>query len=164
LVEESKSLFEKYEYAELNELSLVIRRAKLKDAKALEDLFLQASKLSLERAEILQKLLKDANAELIVSEFNCEVVGFIHQVFVLDPFHGGVNSYITNLFVKESCRNIGVGSQLVKKALENAKKKRGVMEVHVDTEESNMNAIRFYEKHGFRKVGIILEKPLSASS
>jgi ribosomal protein S18 acetylase RimI-like enzyme len=141
-------------------LSLVIRRAKLKDVKALENLFLQASGLSLERGEILRKVLKDADSELIVSELNGEVVGFIHQIFVLDPFHGGLNSYIVNLFVEESCRNLGIGSKLVKKVLENAEKK-GVIEVHVDTEEDNVSAIRFYEKHGFRKVGIMLEKSFS---
>jgi len=138
-------------------MSLVIRNAKLKDVKVLEDLFLQASSLSLERGEILRKVLKDVNSELIVSEFNGKVVGFIHQIFILDPFHGGLNSYIVNLFVEESCRNMEIGSQLVRKALKNAEKK-GVIEVHVDTEESNENAIRFYESHGFRKVGIILEK------
>jgi len=143
-------------------LSLVIRQAKLKDVKILEELFLQSSDLGLERSEILRKILRDANSELTVSEFNGEVVGFVHQVFVLDPFHGGVNSYIVNLFVKESRRNTGIGSQLVRKALQNAEKK-GVLEVHVDTEEDNVNAARFYKKHGFRKVGIMFEKSLSAS-
>jgi ribosomal protein S18 acetylase RimI-like enzyme len=146
----------------LNELSLAIRRAKLKDVRVLEDLFLQASSLSLERGEILRKVLKDTNCELIVSDFNGKVVGFIHQLFILDPFHGGLNSYIVNLFVKESCRNTGVGSQLVRKALKSAEK-RDVIEVHVDTEESNEKAIRFYEKHGFQKVGIMLEKSLQDS-
>jgi len=144
----------------LTGVSLVIRCAKLKDVKVLEDFFLQFSNLPLERGEILRKVLKDVNSELIVSEVNGEVVGFIHQVFVLDPFHGGLNSYIANLFVKESCRNMGIGSQLVKKALENAKKKSAI-EVHVNTEEDNMKAVRFYEKHGFRKVGTILEKSFS---
>jgi len=143
-------------------LSLVIRRAKLKDMGVLEDLFLQHSNLPLERSNVLRKVVRDANSELIVSEFNSEVVGFIHQIFVLDPFHGGMNSYIVNLFVKESCRSMRIGSQLVKKALENAEK-RGVIEVHVDTEEDNVNAIRFYEKHGFRKVGIMLEKSFDVS-
>lgn len=101
---------------ELNGLSFTIRRAKLKDVRVLEDLFLQASSLSLERGEILRKVLKDANSELIVSEFNGEVVGFIHQIYVLDPFHGGVNSYIVNLFVKKSCRDLRIGTQLIKKA------------------------------------------------
>jgi ribosomal protein S18 acetylase RimI-like enzyme len=140
-------------------LSLIIRSAKLKDVRVLEDLLLQASNLPLKRGEILRKVLKDANGELIVSEFNGEVVGFIHQIYVLDPFHGGLNSYLMSLFVKESCRNVGIGSQLVKKALEKAEK-RGTIELHVDTEESNVNTIRFYENHGFRKVGIMFEKSL----
>jgi len=147
---------------ELNSLSLVIRAAKLQDVKVLEDLFLQFSGMTLERSEILRKVLKDADSELIVAEFNAEVVGFIHQIYLLDPFHGGVNSYVMNLFVKESHRNLGIGTHLVKKALENAEK-RGIIEAHVDTEEDNVNAIRFYEKHGFRKVGIILEKSFGAS-
>jgi len=131
--------------------------------KLLENLFLQASNLPLERSKILRKVMKDANSELIVSESNGEAVGFIHQIFVLDPSHGGINSYIVNLFVKESCRTKGTGSQLVRKALKNAEKK-GVIEVHVDTEEGNVNAIKFYERHGFRKVGIMFEKSLSASN
>lgn len=142
-------------------MSLVIRRAELKDVEVLEDLFLQASSLPLERGEILRKVLKDKDSELLVSELNGEIVGFIHQIYVLDPFHRGPNSYIVNLFVKESCRNMGIGSQLVRKALENAKKK-GAIEAHVDTKEDNTNAIRFYEKHGFRKVGIMFEKSVSA--
>lgn len=138
-------------------MSLVTRNAEPRDLKVLTDLFFQFSSLPLERGEILRKIFKDANSEIIVAEFNGEVVGFIYQIFVLDPFHGGVNLYIVNLFVKETCRKTGVGAQLVKKALENAEK-RGVIEVHVDTEEDNVDAIRFYEKHGFKKVGIMFEK------
>ena len=162
-MKEPKSFFEKYNlYVELIGMSLVVRRVKLRDVKVLEDLFVQASGLSIERNGILRKVLKDASNEFIVSEYNGEVVGFIHQIFVLDPFHGGLNSYIANLFVKESSRNMGIGTQLVRKALENAEK-RGVIEVHVDTEEDNMNAIRFYKNHGFRRVGVMFEKSFDAS-
>jgi ribosomal protein S18 acetylase RimI-like enzyme len=143
-------------------LPLVVRRAKLNDTKALADLFLQYSNLLVERSEILRKVLKDADSELIVAEFNGEIVGFMYQIFVLDPFHGGVNSYIVNLFVKELHRNKGIGLRLVKKALENAEQ-RGVIELHVDTEEDNVKAIRFYEKHGFGKVGIMFERSIAAS-
>lgn len=131
------------------------------DLKALEELYLQFSDQHLARSEILQRVMKDVNNELIISESNGEIVGFVHQIYVLDPFHGGVNSYIMSLFVKESCREKGIGLQLVKKALESAEK-RGVIEVHVDTEENNVKAIKFYEKQGFRKVEIMLEKSLSA--
>lgn len=99
---------------ELSELPLTIRHAEMEDIKILEDLFLQHSELPLERGKVLREVLKDADSELLVAEFKGEVIGFIYQVFVLDPFHGGVNSYVMNLFVKESHRNLGIGTQLIK--------------------------------------------------
>lgn len=137
-------------------MPLIIRQAEEKDTPALEDLFLQFSEWPLQRGQTLRKIMKETTSELLVAESNREMVGLIHQIFFLDPFHAGINSYITSLFVKEPHRKEGIGSQLLKKAIENAKKK-GVIEVHVDTEENNTNAIEFYQKHGFKKVGIIFE-------
>ena len=137
-------------------MPLVIRQAEEKDAPALEDLFLQFSELPLQRDQTLRKIMKETNSELLVAESNQEIVGLIHQVFFLDPFHAGLNSYITSLFVKKSHRKEGIGSQLLQKAIENAKKK-SVIEVHIDTEEDNTGAIEFYQKHGFKKVGLIFE-------
>ena len=137
-------------------MPLIIRQAEEKDTPALEELFLQFSELPLQRDQKLRKIMKETNSELLVAESNQEIVGLIHQVFFLDPFHAGLNSYITSLFVKESCRKEGIGSQLLHKAIENAKKK-SVIEVHVDTEEDNIGAIGFYQKHGFKKVGVIFE-------
>jgi len=138
-------------------MPFIIRQAEEKDAPALEDLFLQFSELSLQRGQTLRKIMKETTSELLVAESNQEIVGLIHQVFYLDPFHAGLNSYITSLFVKKPYRKKGIGSQLLKKAIENAKKK-GVIEVHVDTEENNANAIEFYQKHEFKKVGVIFER------
>lgn len=137
-------------------MPLVIRQAEEKDTPALEELFLQFSELPLQRDQTLHKIMKETNSELLVAESNQEIVGLIHQIFFLDPFHAGLNSYITSLFVKESHRKEGIGSQLLHKAIENAKKK-SVIEVHVDTEEDNTRAIEFYQKHGFKKVGVIFE-------
>jgi len=122
----------------------------------LEDLFLQFSEWPLERGETLRKIMKEPTSELLVAESNQEIVGLLHQVFLLDPVHAGINLYITSLFVKQHYRKKGIGSQLLKKAIENAKKK-GVIEVHVDTEEKNAKAIKFYQKHGFKKAGVIFE-------
>jgi ribosomal protein S18 acetylase RimI-like enzyme len=137
-------------------LSFVIRRAEEKDIPVLEDLFLEFSEWPLQRGQTLRKILKETTSELLVAESNQEIVGLIHQVFFLDTVHAGLNSYITSLFVKEPHRKKGIGSQLLKKVIENAKKK-GVVEVHVDTEENNTKAIEFYQKHGFKKVGVIFE-------
>lgn len=137
-------------------MSIIIRQAEEKDTRVLEDLFLQFSGWSLQRGQTLRKIMKETTSELLVAESNQEIVGLIHQVFFLDPVHAGLNSCITSLFVKESRRKKGIGLQLLQKAIENAKKK-GVIEVHVDTEENNTNAIEFYQKHGFKKVGVIFE-------
>lgn len=141
---------------EVKKLPIIIRRAEEKDTSALEDLLLQFSGWPLRRGQTLRKIMKETTSELLVAESNQEIVGLIHQVFFLDPVHAGLNSYVTSLFVKESHRKKGIGSQLLKKAIENAKKK-GVIEVHVDTEENNIGAIEFYQKLGFKKVGIMFE-------
>jgi len=137
-------------------LSLIIRRAEEKDTPVLEDLLLQLSEWTLQRDRTLHRIMRETTGELLVAESDQEIVGLIHQIFFLDPVHAGLNSYITSLFVKESHRKKGLGLRLLQKAIENAKKK-GVIEVHVDTEENNVRAMEFYQKSGFKKVGVVFE-------
>jgi len=137
-------------------LSVVIRQAEEKDTPVLEDLFLRFSAWPLQRGQTLRRIVKETTSELLVAESNQEIVGLIHQVFFLDPVHAGLNSYITSLFVKESHRKRGIGSQLLREAVKNAKKK-GVIEIHVDTEENNVRAMEFYQDHGFKRVGVMFE-------
>ena len=139
-----------------DQLPIIIRQAKEEDTPVLEDLYLQFSQWPLERGVALRKIVKEKTSELLVAESNQEIVGFIHQIFFLDPVHAGLNSYITSLFVKEPYQGKGIGSQLLQKAIENAKK-RGVIEVHVDTEENNAKAVEFYQKRGFKKAGVMFE-------
>jgi len=137
-------------------LSIIIRRAEEKDIPVLEELFLQFSDWPLQREQTLRNIMKDPTSELLVAESEQEIVGLLHQIFFLDPFHAGLNSHITSLFTKEVHRKKGIGTQLLKKAIENAKQ-RNVVEVHVDTEEENASAIAFYQKHGFTKAGVMFE-------
>ena len=137
-------------------MSINIRRAEEKDTPVLEDLLLQFSEWPLQRDQTLHRIMRETTGELLVAESDQEIVGLIHQIFFLDPVHAGLNSYITSLFVKESHRKKGIGSQLLQKAIESAKKK-GVIEVHVDTEENNVRATEFYQKSGFKKVGVVFE-------
>jgi len=67
-----------------------------------------------------------------------------------------VNSDITSLFVKEEHRRKGIASQLMQKAIENAKRRK-VIEIHVTTREDNQKAIRFYQEHGFTREGVLFE-------
>lgn len=138
-------------------MPLIIRQAREADARILGDLFLKFSDWHLDRKKSIQKAMSDPNGVLLVAELEGEVIALLHQVFFNDPLHAGLNSDITSLFVKEEHRRKGIASQLLKEALEDAKK-RNVIEVHVTTRENNDLAIKLYERHGFERAGIVFEK------
>ena len=138
-------------------MSVSLRRARATDIPALDALFLEFSDWPLPRGATLQQALKDPNGELLVADSNGQVVAFLHQIFFIDPLHAGLNSTITSLFVKEDRRREGTASKLLRKALEDAKR-RDVREVHVTTREDNDVAVRLYEQHRFERAGILFEK------
>ncbi len=137
-------------------LAVRIRSAQATDAEVLESLFKEFFDWQLERADSIRKAICDPNAELLVAEADGELVAFIHQVFFQDPLHAGLNSIITNLFVREKHRRRGIASALIAKTIENARA-RAVQEIHVTTRSDNTQAIDFYKKLGFHKEGILLE-------
>ena len=135
---------------------IFIRQAKKEDVPLFEELFLIFSGGALHRNETIQKIIDDPRHELLIAKNDQEIVGFIHQVFFLDPVHAGYNSLITSLFIKKGYQRKRIGSQLVEKAIINARK-RCAIEIHVDTKEDNFRAITFYQKQGFKKTGILFE-------
>jgi len=137
-------------------LTTSIRKAGTKDVEVLGRLFEEFSGWHIERSVSIQKAITDSDGELLVAEVYGRVVGFVNQVFFEDPLHAGFNSLITDLFVKTEHRERGIGSELIKRALECAKKRK-VKEVHVTTREDNHEAMKFYEKHRFNKAGILFE-------
>ncbi|MGD8565272.1 MAG: GNAT family N-acetyltransferase [Candidatus Bathyarchaeota archaeon] len=138
-------------------MKVTIRKARKEDIQVLEELFLEFSSWNLDRQKSLHKVIDDPNGILLVAEYNDQVVGFIHQVFFMDPLHAGHNSDITNLFVKEKFRRKGIASSLVQKALEDAKRRK-VVEIHVTTRKNNLKAINFYQELGFKMEGLLFEK------
>lgn len=66
---------------------------------------------------------------------------------------------IENMGVSPNSRSKGIGTQLVNKCLEIAKK-RGYQKVYVNSYFENTKAIAFYEKCGLRKIDISLEKDI----
>ncbi|MEM3697415.1 MAG: GNAT family N-acetyltransferase [Candidatus Bathyarchaeia archaeon] len=107
-----------------------------------------------DRGGTIQKVLEDENCEVLVAKVNERVVGFLHQHFYLDILHGSLMSHIDFMLVDKEYRNKGVGSKLLRTAVENAKK-RGVTEIHVDTIFDQ--AAKFYRKYGFKEDGTYFE-------
>ncbi|MEM3566595.1 MAG: GNAT family N-acetyltransferase [Candidatus Bathyarchaeia archaeon] len=107
-----------------------------------------------DRRGTIQKILKDENHEVLVAKVDERVIGVLHQHFYLDILHGSLMSHIDFILVEKEYRKKGVGSKLLKTAIENARKV-GVMEIHVDTIFEQ--AAKFYRKHGFKEDGTYFE-------
>lgn len=83
-------------------------------------------------------------AIVLVSEINNEVIGYL---YALDF---GDNIDLLSIFVDNNYRNKGIASNMLKELMKIGENKTITLEVSSD----NMNALRLYEKHNFKTVGI----------
>ncbi len=81
------------------------------------------------------------------------------MLFYLDIVHGGLNSHILLLYVREGYREKGIGRALLNEAVKHAVERR-VVEMHADTIFED--AAKFYRKQGFRDGGVMLELSLNS--
>ena len=97
-----------------------------------------------------QQIKEDPNHELIVAEQNGEVIGTLHLMFLPSiSFQGGLRAQIESVRVDKRFQNQGIGSQMMKWAVERAKQ-RGAHVVQLTTHKSRLDAHRFYERLGFK--------------
>lgn len=136
---------------------LVIRFAEEREIMQIADLIFQWSNWQRERVDSIKLAINDKNQEVLVAEVNGKIIGVLQQLFFQDILLGGYNCHVLFLLVDEKYRGKKVGSQLLDKAIENAKKK-GVLEMHVDTVYKE--AEEFYRKRGFKDDGVMLELSL----
>ncbi len=97
-----------------------------------------------------------------VADADGQACGYLLAVFVFSLEHGGVMAEIDELFVADSVRSAGVGTQLLAHA-ERAMSERGVVRAQLQLGVLNRRARAFYERHGFRpRAGYeLLDKPLA---
>lgn len=95
---------------------------------------------------ILQNELKNPFSKYIIAKLEDEIVGFAGVIDTVDQLE------ITNIVVKKTFRKKGIGNmllvELIKLAQDNNKK-----EIILEVNNNNLNAIRLYEKNGFKNVG-----------
>ena len=92
----------------------------------------------------------DPNHELIVGEADGKVVGTLHLIFLPSiSYQGGLRAQVESVRVDKACRNLGIGSRMMKWTIERAKE-RGAHMVQLTTHLSRKDAHRFYEKLGFK--------------
>lgn len=85
--------------------------------------------------------------KFFVCEQNNDVLGYVGISTILDE------GYITNVAVFPEYRNLGVGSALIE-YLFNFASERGLSFISLEVRPSNSNAIKLYEKYGFKKEGV----------
>jgi aminoglycoside 6'-N-acetyltransferase I len=103
-----------------------IRRANENDVSrfmSLAEEFMHGTATDEERLSILKSALKDPDYELWIAEANGEIVGFIDLWTIHDFCHGGKLTYIQNLYVAPKYRRLGVGSRLLQKIVERARRR-----------------------------------------
>ncbi|MEM3648085.1 MAG: GNAT family N-acetyltransferase [Thermoproteota archaeon] len=136
-----------------------IRLAEEEDAEPVGNMVGDWLKWRIERAGTFREALREKDHLILIAEASAQIVGVLHMLFYLDIVHGGLNSYILLLYVREGHRGKGIGRALLNEALKHAVE-RGAVEMHVDTIFED--AAKFYKKQGFKDDGVMLELSLKS--
>jgi ribosomal-protein-alanine N-acetyltransferase len=95
----------------------------------------------------MRAYLTQSGAECLVAESGGQIVGFCITA------RRGDEAYIITIDVLEDFRKRSVGTALLAES-EKSLAKNGVRIVSLDTDTTNLPAISFWQKHGYRKIGI----------
>ena len=92
--------------------------------------------------------LENRDAVLKVAVLNVEIVGYICIRSILDVTH------VMDLAIAPRFKRMGIGSLLLSDALQELRRLRPAIKlVTLEVRESNIAAVKLYEKYGFREIG-----------
>ena len=98
--------------------------------------------------DVLKNELLNPNSKYIVAKKENEIIGFAGIWKAVDDIH------ITNIVVKKSFRNKGIGSIVLKQLIEISKLEKNINSITLEVNIKNIPAQKLYEKFGFENVGI----------
>ena len=111
------------------------------------------SKKSAENSEeILEEIIHSKNCEIVVARQDERVLGSAFIFYHLSPHYGKPYAIIEDMVVDENQRSGGVGSEIIRKVIELAKKRKSykiILTSGFDRDEIH----KFYERSGFEKWG-----------
>ena len=96
--------------------------------------------------DVLQEELNNPNSEYFVAKLENNILGFAGIWKSVDDVH------ITDIVVKKSNRQTGIGSKLLEKLIQTAKS-QNFNSITLEVNEHNLPAINLYLKYGFKNVG-----------
>lgn len=96
--------------------------------------------------DVLQEELNNPNSEYFVAKLENNILGFAGIWKAVDDVH------ITDIVVKKSNRQNGIGSKLLEKLIQTAEM-QNFKSITLEVNEHNLPAINLYLKYGFKNVG-----------
>ena len=96
---------------------------------------------------VFKSELENKNSKYIVAKINDKIVGFAGIWIAIDEAH------ITNIVTKKINRNTGIGKILLKNLI-NLCISLNLNSITLEVKESNIPAIKLYEKFEFKNLGI----------
>ncbi len=99
--------------------------------------------------------LRDNTAIAYGAYHNTELIGFIWAY--VHQFREELRMYVSEIRVKEECRNRGIGSQLLR-LVEDKAKEKGLSAVYLHAEARNREVRRLYEACGYEEERIQMRK------
>ncbi|ACY95869.1 GCN5-related N-acetyltransferase [Thermomonospora curvata DSM 43183] len=103
---------------------------------------------------------KDPNNAIIVAEIDGEIAASLQLTYIPSlTYTGGERAQIEGVRVASEYRGKGVGQALINWVIEQARA-RGCRVVQLTTDRQRPNAIRFYQKMGFRPSHMGMKYPL----
>lgn len=125
---------------------IIIRPMSPGDVDEILEIEKKSFKMPWSKAAFLAELANPFSYKFVAVE-DKRVVGYI----VLWDYN--VAFHIANIAVHPERRRRGIGSMLLKKALELAKE-MGIKSIYLEVRESNVAAQKLYEKFGFYRIGL----------
>jgi ribosomal protein S18 acetylase RimI-like enzyme len=80
-----------------------------------------------------------------------EPTGFAYLTLRPTPYADGPLAQLEELYVRPKLRDQGIGTALLTQAI-GMVRSRGGAEIHINVDEIDVNARRFYERHGFTNI------------
>lgn len=96
----------------------------------------------------LKSELLNPNSKYIIAKLNNSIVGFAGIWKSVDDVH------ITNIVVNKNFRKQNIGSTMLSKLIELAKLEPNISSITLEVNSNNIDAIKLYEKFGFKVVGL----------
>ncbi len=95
----------------------------------------------------------------LVAESEGQLVGLAHYLFHRNTSMIGYSCYLQDLYAQESLRGQGIGRALIRAVYEEAKK-AGSTRVYWQTHETNLTAMKLYDKMGERSGFVVYRKDI----